>query len=192
LDSPAVRARIESCTGLALHIASKYARKYPRVSLEDLAQDCFVSLVRAAQLFRNRKGGCPWSAFALRCVLQAAHLHVNKFGWPRPEVSLDAFISSAADETQTWQDVVDSRRAARELSSAPGHERDLGQMASVRELIANLKTLTPREKRILQLRASGLENVQIAKRLHRSKSIIATEATTGIQKIRNHLVNSLA
>jgi DNA-binding NarL/FixJ family response regulator len=43
-----------------------------------------------------------------------------------------------------------------------------------------------RERKILMLRASGLENEQIARRLLRSVSIISTEATRGIEKIRDH------
>lgn len=162
-DSPAVRKLFDANVGLAVHLARKYARRYPRVNLQELVQDALLGLLRAAQLHDPTLGN-PFAPYAMRGVLWAIWEHVNRLGGPQGEESLPDPDGQLSEDCEPGNDAV-----ACELFW----------------LIENSPELTDRERRILRLQyGDGLSVPEIARRIRRSPSIVSTESASGIRKLR--------
>jgi RNA polymerase sigma factor (sigma-70 family) len=183
-DPVAVEHRIQKTRPLAIHMAAKYARRYPCVCLQDLVQDCLSCLTRAAQLYNDKPGGPPFSAFALLCLKQMCWAHVAKVRRRSNEVSLDDVLSHNDDGSFTVLDSVELTRArkieARRIPDANAEKiLDL-----VRHLINTLETLTLRERKILRFKYRGWDVPRIARRIRVGPTIVSTEAARGIRKLR--------
>lgn len=65
--------------GLAAHIAAHYHRRFPSVPLDDLCQEAFIGVLRAAEKFDVTRGAsfaayaCRAAAYAVRGALQGSH-----------------------------------------------------------------------------------------------------------------------
>lgn len=186
-DPLAVEARVAATRGLALHMATKYARRYSRVELDDLVQECLQTLTRAAQLYRDRPNGPPFSAFALLCLKQVCWAHVRKLRRRESEISLDEVVSYDGDDPLTVFDVLDYRRADAAERARPARAHEAARYAEVRRLIETLETLTPLERRIMRLRyVIGLELPQICRRVGKSPCTVSTLSAIGIRKLQRH------
>jgi RNA polymerase sigma factor (sigma-70 family) len=186
----AVEQRVAETKGLAVHLAVKYCRRYPRLVLDDLCQDLFCRLVRAAQLYRKRRNGPPFSAFALLCLKQACWEHVRRYGWPPREVSLDAVINDDDDEPLTNGDVYDIQCARADSFTGPGEMREAGRLDDVRQVVLTLDTLEPMERLVLLLRLDeGCENEETAALVGRSLGLVSTAAASGIRKLQAHFAS---
>ena len=187
-DPAVVERRVAATRGLALHMATKYARRYPRIELDDLAQECLQSLTRAAQLYRDRGAdGPPFSAFALLCLKQVCWAHVRKLRRRESEISLDEIVSYDGDDPLTVFDVLDYRRADAAERARPARAHEAARYAEVRRLIETLETLTPLERRIMRLRyVIGLELPQICRRVGKSPCTVSTLSAIGIRKLQRH------
>jgi RNA polymerase sigma factor (sigma-70 family) len=186
-DPATVEGRIAATRGLAIHLATRYARRYPRIELDDLAQECLQTLTRAAQLYRGRADGPPFSAFALLCLKQCCWAHVRKMRRRENEVSLDEVISWDGDDPLTVFDVLDYRRASMAEAARPARAHEAARYAELRLLIETLDTLTPLERRVLRLRyVVGLEVPQICRRIGRCYVTVSTASASGVRKLQRH------
>ena len=164
---------------LAIHLAKKYARRYPRVDLDDLVQDACAALVNAARLHDPAKG-CPFGAFALHCILRAIWSHIKKHGWAPRELSLESPVGDS-----TVLDVVDADMADAEMRGEPADERAAALAFDLRELVESCPDLTDRERRILCMSyIEGLPVAEIARRVRRSAGTVSTDSARAIRKLR--------
>jgi DNA-directed RNA polymerase specialized sigma24 family protein len=176
-DPAAVEQRITATPGLAIHMATKYARRYPRVELDDLAQECLQRLTRAAQPHCNRADGPPFSASALLRLKQCCWEHVRRLRRRENEVSLDEVLSWDGDDPLTVFDVSDYCRAAIAEAARPARAHEAARRAEPPRLIETLETLTPLERRILRLQyVVGPERPAISWRVRRSTCTVSTQA----------------
>jgi DNA-directed RNA polymerase sigma subunit (sigma70/sigma32) len=183
----------EENVGLAGHLATKYARKYPRVDLQELIHESKIALWRAAQLHNprvvtpGRKGFVPFGPYAMKSILWALWGHIRKHGFAVKEKSLDAVAMEKDGEEFTWLDVHDNQRAAEELSSARGDERRLKLISDLRDLIDTLPTLTDRERKVLRYQLDGFTLWQITKKVRVGYSIVSTVNASGARKLKKHI-----
>ena len=183
-DPARVEELVKEHYGLAVHLASDYARRYPRVVLQDLTQECLAALTRAAQSYKPRRVGPPFPAFALLCIRQACWRHVNRHGWPRPEVSL----SEPAGDDLTVSDIAERRLALAEARAEPGADRHASRLADLRELAEKLDTLTDFERKLLRLLyVEGIELQDVCGILGRSHTTVSTAHASAIRKMRSRL-----
>ena len=84
----------------------------------------------------------------------------------------------------TVMDCAVDRVADRELSASPGEDRLASRLFELREAI---RTLTPRERRVLRLRyVEGLEREAIAAKIGLSRAVIHRTISSGVKKLRTY------
>lgn len=174
----AARKLAERNRGLAVHLAVKYARRYPRVELDDLTQVACVALVRAAEL-HDPKVKVPFAPYAMKGILWAIWDFLKH--QPKQEVSLDAPIDTDEDgEALTLGDAV----LVDEESAAEPDEHEGRVYCLLADLIRTSPELTPRERRILELGyLKGMKNDEIRRRVGPPTNI-GVESAIAIRKLR--------
>jgi DNA-directed RNA polymerase specialized sigma subunit len=169
------RALFDAHRGLAVHLAEKYARRYPLIDLDDL-----IALADDALWYAARKHDpaqkAPFGAFAMRGILWALWRRVNRE--PEPTVPLDEPINDA----DTWADYADYRFAQDEESARIPDENELAVVGKLHELIRTLPTLTKRERRILQLQY--VRRWPMPRVRARLGGPVSTESARAIRKLR--------
>lgn len=185
LLTPERASLAEKHRGLAVHLATRYAKRYPRVDLDDLIQDATAALVNSARR-HDLNHACPFPAFAMKAILWAIWAHLNQYGFAPKELSLEESL----DEETTWADVFDQQAAQREESDRIPDENEYKVADILRGLIRTLPTLTTRERKILHLQYFRRWDVpRIAQHLDRSSSIVSTESARGIRKLRTAMTD---
>lgn len=180
--SPAEKL-FEANRGLAVHLAEKYARRWPRIVLDELVQDCLIALFRSAQL-HDPKIGKPFGPYAMKAILWAIWAHCKKYGYAAPELSLDEPL----DDETTIADLADEYLAEEEESAGNADLAELSLIADLKELIRTLATLTSRERKILQMRLRGWDIPRIAARLSPAGNV-ATQAASAVRKLRQAMLD---
>jgi RNA polymerase sigma factor (sigma-70 family) len=177
----------EANRGLAIHLATKYAKRYLRVNLDDLVQEASLALWNAAQR-HNPNSGCPFAPYAMKGILWALWAYVNAHGYAPKELPLEEPVVS--DGSLTWGDVSDYQEAQREQATVIPEKNQLSRIRDVENLIRTLPTLTRRERTILRLQYIKQWPVpRIAKHLDRSASVVSTESARGIRKLRQAMTD---
>lgn len=172
--------------GLAVHLAVKYPKRFPRADLRELEQAALIGLHTAARKHKPnipspRGGFIPFGPYALRSIIWNLQGCVRRRS--ANVVSLDA---EAGDESSAM-DVFESRCAQRDERDRIPDDHQEALFFDVRHAIATLPTLTKMERRILQLRfIEGLADEVIQKRLKRSYVTVSLASSAGIRKLREH------
>lgn len=176
------RKLAEQNYGLAVHLATKYARRYPRVNLDDLTQVACVALLRAAEL-HDPSLGIPFAPYAMKGILWAIWDFVNRNGAPK-EVSLETPIGANEDGELTLADEVDADLADDEIASEPAEENEGRVYCLLADLIQTSPELSARERKILRLSyLEGLPIEEVRRRVG-PPSHIGTESAIAIRKLR--------
>jgi RNA polymerase sigma factor (sigma-70 family) len=185
-DRAAVADMIVKNRPLAIHMAVKYARRYPRVELDDLVQECSVALTRSAQLYKHRADGPPFNCYALMCITQACWHYVNRYGWPAKELSLDDVVGNDDDAPLTVADQFDHQQAEREEAERIPEENYLERLDELQDLIETLPSLTKAERRVLRLHfTKGHDLKEIRRRIY-PKAAAQKLLDSSLTKLKAH------
>jgi len=183
-NSPEEIARlVTEHRGLAISLSVKYAKRYPRIELDDLVQIALEALVNAARLNDPTRLTVPFAGYAMRSILYAIWHHVNRYGRPT-ELSLDEEIGSEEDKHPvTRQDVFDEEEARREESRASSDLGEIDLLDEIAQIIRTSPEFTADERRILRMQY--LEGKSVPEIHKRIPGVIGTKSARAIRKLRS-------
>ena len=176
------RKLAEENRGLAVHLATKYARRYPAICLDDLVQVACVALLRAAEL-HDPKVKVPFAPYAMKGILWAIWDFLKH--QPKQELSLDAPIATDEDgEALTLGNAV----LTDEEPDVEADEHEGRVYSLLADLIQRSSELTPRERKILRKilklqYLDGLKNDEVLRRVG-PPTHIGVESAIAIRKLR--------
>ena len=134
---------------LVVYIAKKF--ESPGASVEDLISIGTIGLIKAVNTFRVEKN-IKLATYASRCIENEILMHLRKSSQLRNEVSIDDPLNVDWDGNELLLSDL--------LGSDPDAvNRDIEQEAEKDMLLSAVSRLSPREKKIMQLRF-GLESTK--------------------------------
>jgi RNA polymerase sigma factor (sigma-70 family) len=183
----------ENNRGLAVHMAVKYAKKYPQIVLEDLTQECLEALHAASKSHDPKVPSTthpgtfvPFGPYALRAITWACLHHWNKIRSAPKEIPLGAKIRSR-DTESTVGDLLEAQAALGELQYDITQDRDDALIAGLHQIILQLENLTPGERRVLvALYITGVEAEVLEKKLKISYGTLRNIVLSAVRKLRSH------
>ena len=167
---------------LVVYIAKKF--ESPGASVEDLISIGTIGLIKAVNTFRVEKN-IKLATYASRCIENEILMHLRKSAQLRNEVSIDDPLNVDWDGNELLLSDL--------LGSDPDAvNRDIEQEAEKDMLLSAVSRLSPREKKIMQLRF-GLESTkehtqkEVADELGISQSYISRLEKRIITRLRKDL-----
>jgi RNA polymerase sigma factor (sigma-70 family) len=180
----------EKNRGLSVHMAVKYARKYPQVILKDLIQECDLALHQAAKTHNPKVPSkkipgtfIPFGPYALRALVWACVHHVRTLRDAPEEISLGNKIRSQGKQ-RTLENVLSDEVAEQELQDDIPYLREKERIADLRELIHKLPPLEQRVLKLLYI--DGLEGPDVMDKLGINYMAFRNAGLSGIKKLRSH------
>ena len=171
---------------LVVYIAKKF--ESPGASVEDLISIGTIGLIKAVNTFRVEKN-IKLATYASRCIENEILMHLRKSSQLRNEVSIDDPLNVDWDGNELL------------LSDLLGSEpdavnRDIEQEAERDMLLDAVSRLSPREKKIMQLRF-GLESTkehtqkEVADQLGISQSYISRLEKRIIDRLKKEILRMM-